>query len=164
MNLAQLLALFPDNMEGEISAADLRTAISELYVPRTMGNVVNLGPFSALPASPTFRSLPPPGPVSTTASIDEPVVALFILSVYIDTAGNNNDVRLALDFSGGLVEAAGSQPERVIEVSGKSAVGSTVSISFIDSLPTGATTAEVKYQASQSGASISNIALAGVSV
>jgi hypothetical protein len=163
VKLQDLLALFPDNVNGDISAADLRTAITDLYTPALLQRGVNLGPFT-LPAAPAFVPLPAPGPVTASVTSDVTIPLEIILSAYVDTGSNNNDVRLALDFSGATVEAAGSQPQRVIRLGGKSLVAATVTISFIESLLVGTTTVQVMYQASLVGATVSNIALSAVSL
>lgn len=157
MTLAELLALLPDNTSGEISPADLRVVVASLFTASTDSN--NPGPWTALAASATFRSLPAPGPVVAPITVQYSKPLLLVLSGYIDSAVNNNEVSLALDLSGATTAAAGSKPHQVMRVGAKTNASSTVSLTYLEQFAVGTTTAEIKYKADLAGATVSDLAI-----
>jgi hypothetical protein len=161
MSLADLLALLPDNTTGQITAANMRKITSELYGPTPLEGVA-LGPFNNLPAAMSFVPLPAPGPVTGSLTLDEAVNVLVILSAYLDSGANNNNVSLGLDLTGATVVPVASKPERIIQVGGKSWVQVSLSMIYVVAMAVGTTNAEVRYTASVAGANVSNIALTAV--
>lgn len=167
MTLPELLALLPDNTVGDIGADDLRTIITELYndamVPPSFQKGVRLGPFAGLPMSAVFAPLPGPS-ASVPLVLTQPHNVLMVLSAYLDSGVNNNDVVLALDLSGATAIPAGTNPEETLRVGGKQYVESTLSISYVQAFNVGTTTMDVKYTATVAGASISDVAVTMVAL
>ena len=161
MSLSDLIALLPDNTTGAITAGNMRTIVTELYTP-TPTKGVAAGPFSNLPIATTFASLPAPGPVTASLTLDEATTILVFLGAYIDSGANNNVVDLGLDLSGATVIAVGSKLEEVIQVGGKSWIQMSLQVVFAEPFAVGTTNFDVRYKATVAGANISNIALMAV--
>jgi hypothetical protein len=84
-------------------------------------------------------------------------MVLVNFGAYVDTNANNNDVSLAIQFSGATVQAAGAVPAHTLRLGGKSIVSATVCLSYIQAFNAGDTTMEVKYKASQVGTDVSDV-------
>jgi hypothetical protein len=160
MDLADLLALLPDNSSGEISPADLRTIVTELYNDANPPyvNVVNQGPFT-LPASAGWAAVP--GAVFTAGALNlgEDADVEFVISAKLDTMVNNNAVQLAVDMTGANVIAAGTNPEQVLWAGGKQQIQATMEVTFMAHLAAGVTNLAAWYTAQGSGAQVSALAL-----
>ena len=157
MTLDDLLALLPDNSTGEISAADMRTIVTDLYNaahPLYLDRV-NQGPVT-LPAAPSWANIPTSMP--QTVTFTDITVCQMCISVNLDTGGANNAVQAALDLSGATVVAAGSRPEQVLWVGGKQQVQSTVEVSSLQTFNPGTTTLQPKYTAQAANAVVSAMA------
>jgi hypothetical protein len=157
VTLDDLLALLPDNTSGEISPADLRTVVTELYndANPVYANVVNQGP-AALAVSAAWAGVPGTGPYAFTLA--DPADVQFVLSVNADTQANGNQVQVGLDLTGATVVAVGSKPEQVLWIGGKQQVQATVEVTFIQALAAGTTTLALKYTA-QAAATLSAMAV-----
>jgi hypothetical protein len=160
--LADLLALLPDNTSGEITPADMRTIVTELWNDShpPVWNVVNQGPF-ALAANAGWTDLAPA--VTGAVTLDDPTTAQFCLSLNVDTLGANNAVQLGIDFTGASVVPVGSKPEQVLWIGGKQAVQATVEVTFLQALAAGTTNLKVRYTA-QATANVTALALIGTIV
>ena len=157
MNLNELLALFPDNTTGQISPADLRTAITELYNDANppYANVVNQGPAN-LVANAAWTVVPGTNPFAYTAPEDQDLE--FVLSLNVDTLGANNAVQIGLDLTAATVVPVGSKPEQVLWIGGKQQVQATAEVTFIQHLVAGTTNIQLKYTA-QGAATLSAMAV-----
>ena len=158
MDLADLLALLPDNSSGEISPADMRTIVTELYNDANPPylNVVNQGPAS-LVTNAAWTSVP--GTSVFPFTVNEDYADLeFVLSLNVDTQANNNAVQVGLDLTGATVVPVGSKPEQVLWVGGRQSVQVTLEETFIQRLNTGTTNIALKYTA-QSAATLSAMAV-----
>ena len=157
MNLNELLALFPDNTTGQISPADLRTAITELYNDANppYANVVNQGPAN-LVANAAWTVVPGTNPFAYTAPEDQDLE--FVLSLNADTLGANNAVQVGLDLTAATVVPVGSKPEQVLWIGGKQQVQATAEVTFIQHLVAGTTNIQLKYSA-QGAATLSALAV-----
>jgi hypothetical protein len=106
----------------------------------------------------TYTSFP--SPLTATVSFDSgPWLCLLILAAYVETAVNNVEVVLSLDFSGATTLAAGTNPEDRLHLNAKSPAGSTLALSDYGFLNPGDTVVELKYAAT-GAANVSDIALA----
>lgn len=162
MTLDELLALLPDNESGDITAADLRTIVTELYAPQ-MNEQRNVpGPYS-LPVTANFVDLPPPGPLTGLLTTVESGPALVSFSAYMDSGSNNNNVSLGIDLSGATNLPAGA-PGQVLRVGGKQPVQGTISLTYLQEFNEGDTVVAVEYKASATGAIISDLSLSLVSL
>jgi hypothetical protein len=160
--LADLLALLPDNTTGEITPADMRTIVTELWNGShpPVWNIVNQGPF-VLAAHAAWTDLAPP--VTGVVTLDDPTTAQFCLSLNVDTLGANNAVQLGLDLSGATVVPVGSKPEQVLWIGGKQPVQATVEVTFLQALAAGTTNLAIRYTA-QAAANVTALALIGTIV
>jgi hypothetical protein len=158
MTLDELLALLPDNTTGEISPADIRAVVTNLFIePTHAADASSAGPYNLF-ATPIFTVLP--GSTATPLVLDRgPVPVLLTLSAYLDSGVNSNDVSLALDLSGATLAPAGGKPEQTLRVGGKQFVAATVSISYLQTFEIGTTNVTVRYKASVNGGSVENVAL-----
>ena len=161
MTLDDLLALFPDNTTGQISAADLRTAITELYhhANPAFANVVNQGP-ATLAVNAAFQ--PVPGTTGFPFTLTDPQDVMFVLSLNADTLTTNNQVQVGLDMTGATVVAVGSKPEQVLWLGGKQQVQARVEATFIQRLNAGTTTLALKYTAQAAATLTAMAAIASV--
>jgi hypothetical protein len=157
MNLNELLALLPDNTTGEISPADMRTIVTELYNDANPPfiNVVNQGPAS-LVTHPTWTVVP--GTSSQPLTLDSADDMLFVLSIDVDSQTANNQVQVGLDVSGATTVAVGSKPEQVIWIGGKQPVQATMEVTYIQRLNAGTSNFQLKYTA-QGAATLSAMAV-----
>jgi hypothetical protein len=155
--LADLLALLPDNTTGDITPADMRTIVTELWNDShpPVWNIVNQGPF-ALATHAAFTDLAPP--VTGVVTLDDPTTVQFCLSLNVDTLGANNQVQLGIDFSGATLVGVGSKPEQVLWIGGKQAVQATAEVTFLQAMAAGTTNLDVKYTA-QGAATVTALAL-----
>jgi hypothetical protein len=156
VTLDELLALLPDNSTGQISAADMRTIVTELYNDANpkFANVVNQGP-ATLANNAAFTPVPGTNPFPFTLDSDQDVE--FVLSLNIDTLAANNAVQVGLDMTGATVVAVGSKPEQVLWIGGKQQVQATVEVTFIQRIKAGTTNMALKYTA-QGAATVSAMA------
>jgi hypothetical protein len=155
--LDELLALLPDNTTGQISAADMRTIVTDLYQaahPLYLDRV-NQGPVT-LPAAASWANIPTS--VAQTLTFTDTTVAQMCISVNLDSVVNNNQVQIALDLSGATVVAAGSRPEQVLWAGGRQAVQSTLEVTSIQTFNPGTTTLQPKYTAQAANAIVSAMA------
>ena len=157
MNLDQLLALLPDNSTGAISAADMRTIVTELYNDANPAyiNQVNQGP-AALVANAAWTVVPGTAPYAFTLAEDQDVQ--MVISLNIDTMAANNQVQVGLDLTGATVVAIGSKPEQVLWVGGKQPVQATLEVTFIQHFLAGTTSIQMKYTA-QAAANLTAMAV-----
>jgi hypothetical protein len=158
VTLDDLLALLPDNTTGQISPADMRTIVTELFnaAHPPYLSVVNPGPVT-LPASASFAAVPTTSPYALTLPVAS--VVEFCLSLNLDSAVNNNQVQLALDLSGATTVAAGSQSEQVLWAGGRQPVQSTLEVTYLQSLAAGTTDVALEYTAQSAGAQVSGMAV-----
>jgi len=158
MDLADLLALLPDNSSGEISPADVRTIVTELYNDANPPyvNVVNQGP-ATLAVAGTFTAVPATNPYAFTLAENQDV--MFILSLNVDSVNNNNQIQVGLDMSGSTVVAVGSKPEQVLLVGGKQQVQARLEVTFIQKMNAGTTNLALKYTAQVAGGILSAMAV-----
>jgi hypothetical protein len=156
--LEELLALLPDNTTGDISAADMRTIVTNLY--DRAGETVIPGPFTNLAAAAAFTSFPTPLTQVVTAVADRTILVNF--AAYIDTDVNNNDVSLGVQLSGATVEAAGAEPAHTLRLGGKTLVAATICLSYVETINAGDTTMEIMYKASLAGTDVSDVLLSAV--
>jgi hypothetical protein len=157
VTLDDLLALLPDNTSGEISPADLRTIVTELYSDANPAyvNVVNQGP-ATLAANAAWT--PVPGTTSSPFTLAENQDVMFVVSLNADTLAANNAVQVGLDLTGATVVPVGSKPEQVIWLGGKQQVQSRVEVTFIQKLNAGTTNLTPRYTA-QAAATLSAMAV-----
>jgi hypothetical protein len=157
VTLDDLLALLPDNTTGQISPADMRTIVTELYndANPSFANVVNQGPAS-LAVNAGWTAVPGTGPFPY--SLPEANDLQFIVSLNADTVAANNQVQVGLDMSGATAVPVGSKPEQVLWLGGKQQVQATVEVSFIQRLNAGTTNIALKYTA-QAAATLSAMAV-----
>ena len=157
MTLDELLALLPDNDTGEISAADMRTIVTDLFnsAHPPYQNVVNQGP-ATLAANAAFTPVPGTGPFNFT--LPDATEVQFCLSLNADTLANGNQVQVGLDMSGATVAPAGSKPEQVLWIGGKQAVQATVEVTFVQAMNAGTTVLALQYTA-QAAATLSAMAV-----
>jgi hypothetical protein len=153
MTLDEMLALLPDNTTGQISPADLRAIVTDLYTGPVYNNYP--GPWISLPAAASYTSLPTPLTLTIPLAIDRPL--LVTLTAYIDTAVNNNEVALSFAYTGATVSPAGSEIWRNMRLGAKVATQSSQCHTWVQLLNAGETVAELKYTAEQAGASIQDV-------
>jgi hypothetical protein len=160
MDLNELLALLPDNTTGQISPADMRSIVTELYNDANPPyvNAVNQGP-ATLPASPAWAPIPGMTTLGGSLVLPEDQDVEFVISCRIDTMVNNNQVQIALDLSGATVVPAGTNPEQVLWIGGKQQVQATAEVTFIEHLLAGTTNIAAYYTAQQASAQVSAAAL-----
>jgi hypothetical protein len=146
LTLDELLALLPDNTTGQITAADMRTIVTELYTDANppFSNIVNQGP-AGLVANATWTVVP--GTSSHPLTFNDPQDLQFVLSLNVDTLGANNQVQVGLDMTGATVVAVGSKPEQVLWLGGKQQVQATSEVTFMQRLEAGTTNVQLKYTA-----------------
>jgi hypothetical protein len=158
MNLSDLLALLPDNSAGEISPADMRTIVTELYndANPAYANVVNQGP-ATLAVAAAWTPVPGTNPYAFTLAENQDV--MFVLSLNVDSVNNNNQVQVGLDMSGATVVAVGSKPEQVLLVGGKQQVQARLEVTFIQKMNAGTTNLALKYTAQVAGGILSAMAV-----
>ena len=156
-SLDDLLALLPDNTAGEISPADMRTIVTELYngAHPPYLSMVNEGPLT-LGVAAVFAAIPGTSPATVT--FENPTVAQVVISAHVDTIANNNAVQICLALSGATVVAAGAKPEAVLWAGGKSQVQSSLEVSSVQSFAAGATTLTPMYTAQVTGTQVSAMA------
>jgi hypothetical protein len=157
MDLNELLALLPDNTTGQISPADMRTIVTELYNDANPAytNVVNQGPAN-LVTNATWTAVPGTNPFAYTNSEDQDLQ--FCLSLNVDTLGANNAVQVGLDLTGASTVPVGSKPEQVLWIGGKQQVQATAEVTFIQHVVAGTTNMQLKYTA-QGAATLSAMAV-----
>jgi hypothetical protein len=157
VNLNELLALFPDNTTGQITPADMRTAITELYNDANPAytNVVNQGPAN-LVNNAAWTPVPGTNPFAYTNTEDQDLE--LVISLNIDTMAANNAVQVGLDLTGTNVIPVGSKPEQVLWIGGKQPVQATLEVTFIQHLLAGTTNFQLKYTA-QGNAQLSAMAV-----
>jgi hypothetical protein len=160
VTLDDLLALLPDNVTGDISPADLRTIVTELYNDANPAyvNVVNQGPFT-LPASAAWA--PVPGAIFTggVLSLAEDSDVEFVISTNVDTMVNNNAVQVALNLTGANVVAPGTHPEQVLWAGGKQQVQCRLEVTFLQHLVAGTTSVSASYTAQAASAQLTAMSL-----
>ena len=158
MNLSDLLALLPDNQSGEISPADMRTIVTELYNDANPPyiNVVNQGP-ATLALAGSWTAVPGTGSYPFTLAEAQDV--LFVLSLRADSMVNANQIQVGLDLSGATVVAVGSKPEQVLLVGSKQQVQATLEVTFLAKLNAGTTNIALKYTAQAAGGVLSAMAV-----
>jgi hypothetical protein len=146
--LNDLLALLPDNATGEITPADMRQIVTDLWDAShpPFGEVVAQGPFN-LVANAAWTPLPAPGVPQSSITLADPGQVKFTVSCNLDTLGNNNQVQLALGLTGATVVPPGTHPEQVLWVGGKQALQATVEVTFMLALLAGVTDVDVFYTA-----------------
>jgi len=157
-SLDDLLALLPDNTTGDISPADMRTIVTELYNDANppFANVVNQGP-ATLAAAGTWT--PVPGTSSYPFTLAENQDVMFVLSLNVDSAVNSNQIQVGLDLSGATVVPVGSKPEQVLLVGSKQQVQATLEVTFLAKLNAGTTNIALKYTAQAAGGVLSAMAV-----
>jgi len=160
MPLADLLALLPDNTTGEISPADLRTIITDLYT--TSGVQIAPGPWNGLAASAAFIPFPTPVPPVVTMNLAVAGPLLICISGYIDTVNNNNEVALGLDVTGATTIPAGSSSGQTLRLGARQATKATDSLSYVQMFNAGLTSFEARYTSQLSGTNISDMAMSAV--
>jgi hypothetical protein len=155
--LNDLLALLPDNTTGQISPADMRTIVTELYndANPVYLNVVNQGPANLVTNA---AWTPVPGTSSFPFTLDDDNDILFTLSLDVDTMGANNQVRVGLNMTGATVMAAGSKTEQALWIGGKQPVQATMEVTFVQRLTAGTTTIQLYYTA-QAAATLTAMAV-----
>ena len=158
MTLDDLLALLPDNSSGQISPADMRTIVTELYNDANPAyiNVVNQGP-ATLAVNAAFT--PVPGTTAYPFTVDDAQDVQFVLSTNVDSMVNNNQIQVGLDLTGATVVPVGSKPEQVLLVGGKQQVQARLEVTFIAHLAAGTTNIAVKYTAQAAGGVLSAMAV-----
>jgi hypothetical protein len=146
VTLDDLLALLPDNTTGQISPADMRTIVTELYndANPTVANVVNPGPAN-LVVNAGWTAVPGTSPFAF--ALAEPETVQFVLSLQADTLAANNQVQLGLDLSGATTVTVGSKREQLIWLGGKQSVQATMEVTFIQAINAGTTNLQLKYTA-----------------
>jgi len=146
--LADLLALLPDNSTGEITPADMRQIVTDLWDAShpPYGDTVAQGPFS-LVANAAWTPLPAPGVPQSTVTLTDPGQVKFTVSCNLDTLGNNNAVQVGLGLTGATVVPPGTHPEQVLWVGGKQALQATVEVTYMVALLAGTTNVNVFYTA-----------------
>jgi hypothetical protein len=159
MTLDQLLALLPDNTTGQISAADMRTIVTELYNDANPPylNVVNQGPATLAATGATWTAVPGTGPYGLTLAEDQDM--MFVLSLNADSMVNNNQIQVGLDLSGATTVAVGSKPEQVLLIGGKQQVQATVEVTFVQHVAAGTTNVALKYTAQANSGQLSAMAV-----
>lgn len=155
MTLDELLALLPDNTNGDITAADLRTIVSELYAPPMNDQLNHPGPFSLVKAL-SYAPLPAPGPAAGLLTMVESGPVLMSISGYVDSSGH--DISMSLELSGATNLAAGA-PGKVLRIGTRTAVQCTLSDTFLQDFNEGDTVVEVKYIADASGGTLADLSL-----
>src|SRR6516162_4287994 len=157
-SLDDLLALLPDNTTGDISPADMRTIVTELYNDANppFANVVNQGP-ATLAAAGTWT--PVPGTSSYPFTLAENQDVMFVLSLNVDSAVNSNQIQVGLDLSGATVVPVGSKPEQVLLVGSKQQVQARLEVTFIQKMNAGTTNLALKYTAQVAGGILSAMAV-----
>jgi hypothetical protein len=157
MTLDEMLALLADNTTGDITPADLRSIVTDLYNSShpPYENVVNQGPAN-LVANAAWTPVPGTAPFSFT--LPDATVIEFVVSLKVDTLGANNQVQLALDLSGATIVAVGSKPEQVLWIGGKQQVQATMEVSFIQAMSAGTTVISLMYTA-QGAATVTAMAV-----
>ena len=158
MTLDDLLALLPDNTTGQISAADMRTIVTELYNDANPAyvNVVNQGP-ATLAANAAWTAVPGTGPYAYTLA--ETGDVLFVVALKADSMVNSNQIQVGLDMTGATVVPVGSKPEQVLLVGGKQQVQARLEVTFIQRLNAGTTNLALKYTAQAAGGTLSAMAV-----
>jgi hypothetical protein len=153
VNLSQLLALLPDNSTGQISPADMRTIVTELYNDANPPylSVINQGPAN-LVNNAAWTNVP--GTVSHPLTLDENSDMMFVVSLNVDTLAANNAVQVGLDLSGASVVPVGTHPEQVLWLGGKQPVQATMEVTYVQTLGAGTTNVQLRYTA-QAGATLS---------
>jgi hypothetical protein len=152
------LALLPDNTSGDISPADMRVIVTELYNDANppYANVVNQGP-ATLALAGTWT--PIPGTSSFPFTLGENQDVLFVVSLNVDSAVNSNQIQVSLDMTGATVVPAGSRPEQVLLVGGKQQLQATLEITFMAKMNAGTTNIAPKYTAQVAGGILSAMAV-----
>jgi hypothetical protein len=158
MTLTDLLALLPDNTTGEISAADMRTIVTELFNASHLpyASVVNQGPFTLATAA-AFAPLP--SAVTGSVTFTDDTDCMVVVSCHLDTMAANNAVQLAIALTGATVVAAGSKPEQVLWAGGKQAIQSSLEVSYFQTFKAGTTTYQAEYTAQAAGAQMTALAI-----
>ena len=158
MTLDDLQALLPDNTTGAISAADMRTIVTELYNDANPAyiNVVNQGP-ATLAVNAAFVAVPGTAPYALTLTQADDLQ--FVLSLNVDSMVNANQIQVGLDLSGATVVPVGSKPEQVLLVGGKQQVQARLEVTFIQRLLAGTTNLQLKYTAQAAGGVLSAMAV-----
>ena len=158
MTLDDLLALLPDNTTGAISAADMRTIVTELYNDANPAyiNVVNQGP-ATLAVNAAFVAVPGTNPYALTLTQADDLQ--FVLSLNVDSMVNANQIQVGLDLTGATVVPVGSKPEQVLLVGGKQQVQARLEVTFIQRLLAGTTNLQLKYTAQAAGGVLSAMAV-----
>ena len=158
MTLDDLLALLPDNSSGQISPADMRTIVTELYNDANPAyiNVVNQGP-ATLAVNAAFT--PVPGTAAYPLTLAEAQDMQFVLSTNVDSVVNSNQIQVGLDLSGATVVPVGSKPEQVLLVGGKQQVQARLEVTFMAHLAAGTTNVAMKYTAQAAGGILSAMAV-----
>jgi len=161
--LDDLLALLPDNVTGDISPADLRTVVTELYNDANppYANVVNQGP-ATLAVAAAWTAVPGTAPYAFT--LVDPADVQFCLSLNVDSVANNNQIQVGLDMSGATTVAVGSKPEQVLLIGGKQQVQATLEVTFIQALAAGTTNLALKYTAQVAGGLLSAMAVIATTI
>jgi hypothetical protein len=150
MTLDDLLALLPDNTSGEISPADLRTVVTELYNDANPAyvNVVNQGP-ATLAANAAWTAVPGTGPYAYTLA--ETGDVQFVVALKADSMVNSNQIQVGLDLTGATVVPVGSKPEQVLLVGAKQQLQASLQVTYVQQLGAGTTNIALKYTAQQAG-------------
>ena len=158
MTLDDLLALLPDNTTGAISAADMRTIVTELYNDANPAyiNVVNQGP-ATLATTAAFVAVP--GTTLYALTLTQADDLQFVLSLNVDSMVNANQIQVGLDLTGATVVPVGSKPEQVLLVGGKQQVQARLEVTFIQRLLAGTTNLQLKYTAQAAGGVLSAMAV-----
>ena len=163
MALQDLLDLLPDNTVGEISPADMRTIVTELYNDANppYANVVNQGP-ATLAVNAAWTAVPGTAPYAFT--LDDAADVQFVVSLNVDSVANNNQIQVGLDMTGATTVAVGSKPEQVLLVGGKQQVQARLEVTFVAALAAGVTNIALKYTAQVAGGLLSAMAVQAVTV
>ena len=158
MTLDDLLALLPDNSSGQISPADMRTIVTELYNDANppYANVVNQGP-ATLAAAAGWTAVP--GTAVYPLTLVDAQDMLFVLSLNVDSVVNSNQIQVGLDLSGATVVPVGSKPEQLLLVGGKQQVQARLEVTFMASLAAGTTNIAMRYTAQAAGGVLSAMAV-----
>jgi hypothetical protein len=159
VNLNELLALLPDNANGDITPADLRTIVTELYNDANPPfiNVVNQGPATLAATGATWTAVPGTGPYPLTLAEDEDM--MFVVSLNVDSVANSNQIQVGLDLTGATTVPVGSKPEQVLLVGGKQQVQATLEVTYMQRLLAGTNNLALKYTAQAAGGLLSAMAV-----
>jgi hypothetical protein len=159
VDLSELLALLPDNATGDITPADLRTIVTELYNDANPPfiNVVNQGPATLAATAAVWTAVPGTSPYALTLAEDQDL--MFVVSVNVDSMVNNNQIQLGLDVSGATTVPVGSKAEQVLLVGGKQQVQSTVEVTYIQRLMAGTNNIALEYTAQAAGGVLTAMAV-----